>query len=284
MTPKSMNYLNFSNKGSGFTGFMYTTPWYMKVKSKAGLKPRPTDSYMFLPPGPTWAEQITKGYNKLQEFKKIRSSETQELICVTNSLNQPSHLEMVSEVPPPTFQFRSCPENVVQWMSVGHFVQYEQGGNTQPDSYMHHVQDWGSKRGPRSSLSLQVSWVTVTKDPNHIPVTHTSEGCSKCSNNRNSWGFWTGRQVEGSSVQDLRHQMQLKSCQSFPFFQWGLPSAANRKRTRLAPGIAALEVLPLLYMDQRVDIPWNPAQKGDKEETNPFETPHYMLPREQEEH
>ena len=70
---------------------------------------------------------------------------------------------MVSEVPPPTFQFRSCPENVVQWMSVGHFVQYEQGGNTQPDSYMHHVQDWGSKRGPRSSLSLQVSWVQLQK-------------------------------------------------------------------------------------------------------------------------
>ena len=87
-----MNYLNFSNKGSGFTGFMYTTPRYTKVKSKAEVKPRPTDSCMFLPPGPTWAEQITKGYNKLQEFKKIRSSETQELICVTNSLNQPSHL------------------------------------------------------------------------------------------------------------------------------------------------------------------------------------------------
>jgi len=34
---------------------------------------------------------------------------------------------MVSEVPPPTFQFRSCPENVVQWMSTGHFVQYEHG-------------------------------------------------------------------------------------------------------------------------------------------------------------
>ena len=48
MTPQSMNYLNFSNKGSGFTEFMYTAPWYMKGMSKAGLKPRPTDSYMFL--------------------------------------------------------------------------------------------------------------------------------------------------------------------------------------------------------------------------------------------
>ena len=158
------------------------------------------------------------------------------------------------------------------------------GRNLEPDSYMHHVQDWGSKRGPQCPLSLQVSWVTITEDPNHIPVTHTSEGCSKCSNNSNSWGFWTGRQVEGSSVQDLRHQMQLKSCLSFPFFQWGLLSAANRKGTRLAPRIMALEVLLLLYMDQKVDIPRNPAQKGDKEETNPFEIPHYMLPREQEEH
>ena len=90
-----------------------------------------------------------------------------------------------------------CPENVVQWMSTGHFVQYEQGGNMQPDSYMHH---WGSKTGPQCPLSLQVSWVTITEDPNHIPVTYTPEGFSKCSNNRTSWGLRTGRQVEGSSV------------------------------------------------------------------------------------
>ena len=30
--------------------------------------------------------------------------------------------------------------------------------------------------------------------------THTAEDCGKSSNNRNSWGFWTGKQVEGSSV------------------------------------------------------------------------------------
>ena len=46
----------------------------------------------------------------------------------------------------------------------------------------------------------------------------------------------------------------------------------------------ALEVLLLLYMDQKVDIPRNPAQKGDKEETNPFETPHYMLPKVKQQH
>ena len=46
----------------------------------------------------------------------------------------------------------------------------------------------------------------------------------------------------------------------------------------------ALEVLPLLYMDQKVDIPWTPAQKGDKEETDPFGTPHYMLPKVKQQH
>ena len=48
MTPKSMNYLNFSNKSSRFPGFMNIILWHMKVMSKAGLKPRLTDSYMFL--------------------------------------------------------------------------------------------------------------------------------------------------------------------------------------------------------------------------------------------
>ena len=46
----------------------------------------------------------------------------------------------------------------------------------------------------------------------------------------------------------------------------------------------ALEVLLLLYMDQKVDIPWTPAQKGDKEETDPFGTPHYMLPKVKQQH
>ena len=64
MTPKSMNYLNFSNKGSRFPGFMNTTPWHMKVKSKAGVKPRPTNSYMFLT---TRAHLGRTDYKRLQQ-------------------------------------------------------------------------------------------------------------------------------------------------------------------------------------------------------------------------
>ena len=34
MQLNSTNYLNLTNKDSGFTGFLYTTPWNMKVNEQ----------------------------------------------------------------------------------------------------------------------------------------------------------------------------------------------------------------------------------------------------------
>ena len=70
MTPKSMNYLNFSNKSSRFPGFMNIILWHMKVMSKAGLKPRPTDSYMFFnhqgPLGQNRVQKVTTNFRTLK--------------------------------------------------------------------------------------------------------------------------------------------------------------------------------------------------------------------------
>ena len=104
MPPNSTNYLNFTNKGSGFTGFLYTAPWNMKVNEQKQAWNRDLQTHTCSEPlGPTWAEQRTKSYSELQECKKETSDQTQELTCVTVLL-----LEMVSKAPT-THQFRSCP-------------------------------------------------------------------------------------------------------------------------------------------------------------------------------
>ena len=104
MPPNSTNYLNFTNKGSGFTGFLYTAPWNMKVNEQKQDWNRDLQTHTCSePPGPTWAEQSTKSYSELQECKKETSDQMQELTCVTVLL-----LEMVSKAPT-THRFRSCP-------------------------------------------------------------------------------------------------------------------------------------------------------------------------------
>ena len=91
MPPNSTNYLSFTNKDSGFTGFLYTTPWNMKVNEQKqdwnrDLQIHPCSE----PSGPTWAEQRTKSYNELQECKKETSDQTQELTCVIVLLSHTS--------------------------------------------------------------------------------------------------------------------------------------------------------------------------------------------------
>ena len=104
MPPNSTNYLNFINKGSGFTGFLNTAPWNMKVNEKKQDWNRDLQIHTCSePPGPTRAEQRTKSYSELHECKKETSHQTQELTCVTILL-----LEIVSKAPT-THQFRSCP-------------------------------------------------------------------------------------------------------------------------------------------------------------------------------
>ena len=103
MPPNSTNYLSFTNKGSGFTGFLYTTPWNMKVNEQKQDWNRDLQIHTCSEPsGPTWAQQRTKSYNELQECKKETSDQTQELTRVIVLL-----LEIVPKAPT-THQFRSC--------------------------------------------------------------------------------------------------------------------------------------------------------------------------------
>ena len=91
MPPNSTNYLSFTNKGSGFTGFLYTTPWNMKVNEQKQDWNRDLQIHTCSEPsGPTWAQQRTKSYNELQECKKETSDQTQELTCVIVLLSHPS--------------------------------------------------------------------------------------------------------------------------------------------------------------------------------------------------
>ena len=91
MPANSTNYLHFTNKGSGFTGFLYTTPWNMKVNEQKQDWNRDLQIHTCSEPsGPTWAQQRTKSYNEFQECKKETSDQTQELTCVIVLLSHTS--------------------------------------------------------------------------------------------------------------------------------------------------------------------------------------------------
>ena len=91
MPPNSTNYLHFTNKGSGFTGFLYTTPWNMKVNEEKQDWNQDIQIHTCSEPsGPTWAQQRTKSYNEFQECKKETSDQTQELTCVIVLLSHTS--------------------------------------------------------------------------------------------------------------------------------------------------------------------------------------------------
>ena len=162
MPPNSTNYLNFTNKGSGFTGFLYTAPWNMKVNEKKQDWNRDLQIHTCSePPGPTRAEQRTKSYSELHECKKETSHQTQELTCVTVLLLEwfPRHQQHINSVP---VQERTSMSTVLTG-----FLSYNHRRSKPHSCYTHPWRMWQKKSQQEQlrALNKKTGWRQLCVGP-----------------------------------------------------------------------------------------------------------------------